>query len=206
MKPYDRILTKIFSDHIDIQYGIIEGNETILLIKVGQNGGVYGFEDKYLKIANQMHEQYGYTVITSSNPFNGKNPLDQAMEVIEDYCIQKGFDSYDVQYMGHSNGALIGFSWGYLYPQIKKMLLINGPLMINWHKSKAGLTKIKDKTVTFIYGEKDPSHFFVGHLKPFTEANDDIHVVVVKDAGHNFENMLDTFLALPEQYLTDFLE
>lgn len=201
MESFDTVLTKIFTDHIDIEYGIIEGNNTIVLIKVGQNGTIYGYENKYLHIATQLHAQFGYTVMVSSNPFNGKNPLDQAFDVIEEYCETKGFASYEVRYMGHSNGAVIGFTWGHTYPQITKMLLINGPLMVNWHKSKAGLTKIKDKVVTFVYGEKDPSHFFVRHLHPFTENNEHVNVVVAKEADHNFTGMLETFLALPIRYL-----
>lgn len=201
MKSYDQICTKIFSDHIDIEYGILEGSNTILFIKVGQGGNIYGYENKYLHIAHRMRAQFGYTVIVSSNPFNGQNPLDQAMDVMGVYAESKGFLTYEVHYMGHSNGALIGFTWGHLYPQIKKMLLINGPLMVNWHRSKAGLAQIKDKTVTFVYGEKDPSHFFVGHLKPFAEESEQIHLVTVDNADHHFKGMLEAFIALPEIYL-----
>lgn len=201
MEFFDVVLTKILTDHIDIDYGILEGNNTIVFIKVGQNGNIYGFENKYLQIATQLRESFGYTVIVSSNPFDGNNPLDQAFEVIQDYCSQKGFETYEVRYMGHSNGALIGFTWGHHYPQITHMLLINAPLMVNWHKSKAGLSKIHDKVVTFVYGEKDPSHFFVRHLHPFAENNEHVNVVVVTDADHNFTGMMESFLNLPHLYL-----
>ena len=202
MKDFHQIITKKFSEDIVIDYGIVEGNQTILFIKAGQNGNIYGFDNKYLRIALAMHEQFGFTVITSSNPFNGQNPLDQAFEVIEAYCETKGFSSYEVRYMGHSNGALIGFTWGHLYPQIRKMLLINGPLMVNWHRSKAGLSKINDKAVTFVYAEKDPSAFFVGHLHKLAKENPLLDVVTIDDADHNFAEHMDVFLQLPAQYLT----
>ena len=38
-----------------IDYGIIEGNNNILFIKVGQNGSIYGYDNKYLKIANNIN-------------------------------------------------------------------------------------------------------------------------------------------------------
>ena len=95
----------IFSKTIDgeeVNYGIIEGNNTILLIKAGQDGSMYGYENKYLTIARNINKEFGYTVICSSNPLRKTNPLEQAMEIIEDYCEQKGFDDYQVYYASES--------------------------------------------------------------------------------------------------------
>lgn len=203
MDNYQQVITKELAEGITIEYGWMEGNNTILFIKVGQNGNIYGFENKYLRIAADMNRLFGYTVVVSSNPFNGQNPLDQAFDIIEDYCKAKGFSSYDVYYMGHSNGALIGFTWGYLYPQIKKMLLINGPLMLNWHRSKAGLTQSVGQDITFVYGEKDPSFFFVKHIDKLAKENPSLQVTSIKDADHHFQGMMDVFLALPILYLGD---
>lgn len=49
MDNYDIIINEKISEKDTIDYGIIEGNNTILLIKVGQNGNIYGFENKYLR-------------------------------------------------------------------------------------------------------------------------------------------------------------
>ena len=58
-----------------IRYGIIYGKNTIVFIKGGQDCSLYGYQNKYLKMAHNIHDKYGYTVIVSSNPFNGENPL-----------------------------------------------------------------------------------------------------------------------------------
>ena len=39
------------------------------------------------------------------NPFDGNNPLDNAMSIIEEYASK--FDNYKIYYLGYSNGALI---------------------------------------------------------------------------------------------------
>lgn len=116
MKEYDKIVHSQLGDIAIIDYGIKKGNETIVFIKAGQDGSMYGYQNKYLKIANDINKKYGYTVICSSNPFDGNNPLDNAMKVIEDYCNEEKIKNYKIYYMGHSNGALIGAWFGIKYP------------------------------------------------------------------------------------------
>ena len=127
-KDYDKIVHSQLEDIAIIDYGIIKGNEIIVFIKAGQDGTIYGYQNKYLKIANSINKKYGYTVICSSNPFDGTNPLDNAMKVIKDYCNEQQIEKYKIYYMGHSNGALIGAWFGIKYPEIKRMLLVNGPI------------------------------------------------------------------------------
>ena len=191
---FDEILHKPFDGEI-IDYGIIKGNNTVFFIKAGQDGSMSGYENKYLSIAHNLNKKYGYTTICSSNPFRQLNPLDQAMEVIESYVQSP----YQVYYMGQSCGALIGASVGYQYPQIKRMLLINGPMMINWHKTKAGATKFQGEKMVFIYGENDPSFKFVGLLDLVNNPAKSVHII--PGADHNFVGMLEEFEKLPEQYL-----
>ena len=92
------------------------------------------YQDKYIKMAKRLDRKYGCSVICSSNPFDGRNPLDNAMEVIKEYATQ--FDDYTIYYLGFSNGALIGAWFGTNYLKIKRMALVNGPLMYNYHKTK----------------------------------------------------------------------
>lgn len=47
---FDKIITKKFTDEVIIEYGIVKGSGCILLIKVGRDGDIYGYENKYLKI------------------------------------------------------------------------------------------------------------------------------------------------------------
>lgn len=146
---FDIIIHKNFEENI-IDYGIIKGNETIIFIKSGQDGTIYGYQNKYLNIAQEINKKYGYTVICSSNPFDGNNPLDNAFQVINEYVNNNKFKDYKIYYMGHSNGGLIGIRFGINYPQIKRMLLINTPLMINIHKTKECIKNFKGEKLTMV--------------------------------------------------------
>lgn len=186
-------------DNEEVNYGIIVGNDTILLIKAGQDGSMYGYENKYLTIARNINKEFGYTVICSSNPLRKTNPLEQAMEIIEDYCKQKGFNEYQVYYMGLSNGGYIGATYAHLYPKIKRMLIINMPIFVNWHKIKDGMKQFEGEKATFIYGTLDPSYKYVEMLSLLNK--DNIKLEIIKDADHNFVGKLDEFIALPCKYL-----
>ena len=64
-----------------INYGIISGNEKIVFIKVGADGNIKGYKNKYLKMAHRVHEKTGATVICASNPYieNGHVAADKEM-------------------------------------------------------------------------------------------------------------------------------
>ncbi|MBP3462965.1 MAG: hypothetical protein J6K45_00540 [Clostridia bacterium] len=195
---YDEILKKEFRDIAIIEYGIIKGNSTIVFIKAGQDGSIYGYENKYLTIAKKLNEKYGYTVISSSNPFDGNNPLDHDMNVVKEYCVNNNIEDYKVYYMGQSNGARIGISWGYQHPEIKKLLLINSPIFINWHILKNGIIESNNQEMILVYGDKDNSYRYVELIKPLLTENKKL--VIVNGADHNFVNMLDEFIDLPIKY------
>ena len=195
---YNIKLSKQFNDITVIDYGIVKGNNKIVFTKAGQNGSMYGYENKYLRIAHTLNSKYGYTVICSSNPFDGNNPLDTDFSVVEEYCKENGFDDYEIYYFGHSNGDIIGITWGYQYPRIKKMVLVNSPIFINFHSLKSGLNNISDKEVYLVYGEYDQSINYTDLLKPLL--NDNIKLEIVKGADHDFTNMLDEFMELPDKY------
>ena len=120
---------------------------------IGQNGSVYGYNNKYLKMAKYINLQYGCTIVVSSNPYDCTDSLGQALEVIK----QEVNQDVNVYYMGMSNGAILGARFGHLHSEIKRMLLINGPLMINWPKTKKGLEKFEGESVVMVYGSLDPS-------------------------------------------------
>lgn len=195
---YDIKLSKQFNDIAVIDYGIVKGNNKIVFTKAGQNGSMYGYENKYLRIARTLNSKYGYTVICSSNPFDGNNPLDTDFSVVEEYCKENGFDDYEIYYFGHSNGARIGITWGYQYPRIKRMVLVNSPLFANIYSLKDGLSNIGDKKIYLVYGEYDQSINYTELIKPLL--NDNIKLEIVKGADHDFTNMLDEFMELPDKY------
>lgn len=196
---YDKIIHSQFEDIAIIDYGIIKGNETIVFIKAGQDGSMYGYQNKYLKIADNINKKFGYTVICSSNPFDGTNPLDNAMKVIENYCKEQKIKDYKIFYMGHSNGALIGAWFGVNYPRIKRMLLVNGPLMYNWHKTKEGIQKFSGEKLVLVYGSLDQSFRYTELVKPLE--NEKIKLEIIEGQDHHFSKNTFDFKKLPEKFL-----
>ena len=193
---FDKEIHSNFNDEI-IDYGIVEGNNIIVFIKAEQDGSLYGYQNKYIKMARRLNKKYGCSVICSSNPFDGNNPLDNAMEIIEDYA--KIFDNYKIYYLGYSNGALIGAWFGVKYPKIKRMALVNGPLMYNFHKTKEGALSFNGDMISFIYGEYDQSIGYIDLLKNME--NDKIKVFVEKGQDHHFSKSEESFQEIPEKYL-----
>ncbi len=194
---FDKEIHSKFEDIAIIDYGIVEGNNIIVFIKAGQNGSLYGYQNKYIKMAKRLNQKYGCSVICSSNPFDGNNPLDNAMVIIEDYA--KRFDDYKIYYLGYSNGALIGTWFGVKYPKIKRMALVNGPLMYNLHKTKEGALSFKGESINFIYGEHDQSIGYIELLKSIE--NDKIKVFIEEGQDHHFSKSEEDFQQIPEKYL-----
>jgi hypothetical protein len=178
---FDIELHRQFNDIAIIDYGIIKGNNNIVFIKSGQDGSMYGYNNKYLNIALNINKTFGSTVICSSNPFDGNNPLADAMEVISQYVKDNNFNDYDIYYMVTSNGAIIGVQFGVNYSKIKRMLLINTPLFINLHKTKAGIRNFSGEKITMIYGSLDPSSKYTELLSDIKQKNFEYHIINGQD-------------------------
>lgn len=193
---YNKIISKQYKE-LSIDYGILYGTEKrVVLIKTGQNGSIYGYNDKYLIMAKNINEKYGSTVVVSSNPYDCTDSLGQALEVISEEVSH----NVEVYFMGMSNGAILGARFGHLHSKIKRMLLINGPLMINWPQTKKGLEKFEGESVTMVYGSLDLSYKYAKMIK-FIDNPGKIRLVTIEGADHNFKNMNECFQSLPERYL-----
>ena len=196
---FDYIFENDYKDTI-FEYGIINGNNKILLIKPGLNGYLLGHNNKYYHLAKSINEKYGYTVICSNNPQTDiSNPLDDAMKVINDYVVHRNFTTYEIYYLGDSNGGVIGAKFIYMYPYIKKALLINPPLFISYHKLKDGIIKFNGEKMMFIYGKLDPSYKFVELLDLID--NDKISYMVLENEDHNLSDDLNLLISLVKNYL-----
>lgn len=194
---FDKIVKSNLEDIAVIEYGIIEGNNTIVFIKSGQNGSIYGYNNKYIKMAKRLNKKYKCTVICSSNPFDGNNPLDSAFTVIEKYTSK--FEDYKVYYLGFSNGALIGAYFGINYPKIKRMLLVNMPLIYDINLIKNNLNNFNNEKVTIVYGSLDYSSNLLENIKDIKSNRVDIKVILNED--HYFSKDEEDFYSLPEKYL-----
>ena len=194
---FDKIVKSNLEDIAIIEYGIIEGNNTIVFIKSGQNGSIYGYNNKYIKMAKRLNKKYKCTVICSSNPFDGNNPLDNAFTVIEKYTSK--FEDYKVYYLGFSNGALIGAYFGINYPKIKRMLLVNMPLIYDINLIKNNLNNFNNEKVTIVYGSLDYSINLLENIKDIKSNRVDIKVILNED--HYFSKDEEDFYSLTEKYL-----
>ena len=63
---FDKEIHSSFNDEV-IDYGIVEGNNTIVFIKAGQDGSLYGYQNKYIKMARRLNKKYGCSVICIMN-------------------------------------------------------------------------------------------------------------------------------------------
>ena len=69
------------------------------------------------------------------------------------------------------------------------MLLVNGPIMINWPKTKKGIENFQGKKVDMVYGMNDPSYRYFEILKCIN--SDKLVCTEVEGADHNFTGMED---------------
>ena len=195
---FDKLVT-IAQNGKEIEYGIIDGNNTIIFIKAGMEGSCYGYENKYIKIGRRLNAKHGCSIISSSNPLGYQTDFDAEMAFVRDYGKSHNFNDYQVYYFGFSNGSLIGMSEAHKYSEIKRLLLVNAPLCINIVKSIDGIRKFSGEKMTLLFGSNDPSYDLA---KMFTELESEkVHIEILPGIDHNFVGALDLFISLPEKYL-----
>lgn len=174
----------------DRKYGIVFGSNALVYIKTGNGGNIYGYENKYIRIARKIGNDFGYAVLVASNPVEDQCDLQDEINKAFDYFGIYG-TFHNIIFVGFSNGANIGAQQGYLIPEIKRMLLINGPLMINFHKTKRGLSAFGNNKIEMAYGEKDPSYKYVEMLNIVDSKS--LAVKTLAGIDHNFTNALPEF-------------
>lgn len=179
----------------DITYGIIHGNNTIVFIKTGMKGSIYGYQNKYLKISKELNNNHNCTVIVSSNPNGLYDDFENEMKSLKAYAYYHKWSDYQIYYMGHSIGATLGIVNAHKYPEIKKLLCINAPLNINSHLLTDEIQKFSGEKITMIYGSKDPD---CNMIKLFSKLkSDNTDFTIIQGVDHNFTGYLKLFMALP---------
>ncbi len=189
---FDDVVTKN-----ETEYGIINGNDNLFFIKVGNGGSIYGDEDKYLRISQKIHDDYGCSVLVAGNPVDMH--IKDAIVLDFEFIEERFPNIAEVNAFGHSNGGQMLVSYAYMYPIIKNVLAVNVPLMINLHKTKEGIEKFAGNKMHMIYGEKDPSFRYITILN--SSLSPKFSYSTIKNANHMFENMVDEFVSLPEKFL-----
>ena len=172
LKKYDKVIGK--------QFGIIKGEKDIVFIKTGRGGSIEGYENKYLDICSLLFEKYGYTFVVSANPKDSVCDLEEEIKSVDKYV----GDYKEIYFVGISNGASIGAAQCSKIEKIKNAVLINAPLMINFHKIKEGAKKFRGNNMYFLYGEDDPSCRYIEILDSIK--NTACKYKIIKGEGHDF--------------------
>lgn len=192
---------KVQQGEVTLEYGIIAGNNTIVFLKSGLQDTCYGYENKYLKIANRLNKMHGCTVISASNPNGRKDDFGSEMEFLKEYASNQGWEEYQVYYMGHSNGANLGMIHAYKFPEIKKLVCINGPLVGYNKKISNGIKSFNGEKMNLIYGNKDVSFGIVEQLAKYK--SDKVAITKFADVDHEFKGCLDLFIEIPGHFFFD---
>ena len=197
---FDTEKTAVREDGLKIEFGLIYGNNRgchrVIIIKAGAGGSYIGYEEKYLKIARRLHDTHGCTVLCLSNYASDSFERGD-IAVIRELIAEMGGE-IQLYYVGNSNGSTQGLLDATLYFDFRRMVLVNMPLMMNFHKIKEALNRA-DTEIRFVYGEKDPSISYVPFLRNAGRKEGNlarVEIVTVKGADHNFAGMTDVFMEL----------
>ena len=190
---YDKTSSKtVFGEKIS--YGIVYGNEKIVFIKVGADGSIRGYQDKYLKMAYRIHERLGATVICASNPDTeiSQTAADRAM--IEKVAAAGNFSDYEVYLSGTSDGAYYNLLLGKELPQAVKILGIN-PSLSSVQDFVEKVQALPHVQKIMVYGARDDVY---NECVPALQALDceNLEILTVEGADHEFTDMVDEFIAL----------
>lgn len=177
--------------HID--YAFLRGDRRLVFIKPGLGTDCMGFEHKYLRMAHRLRDTYGCGVMVAANPNDGTSHADSDKAMLEQYMAENPTDPSELYCFGSSNGCIKGLELTGRGVAFRRMVLVNMPLMINFHKTKGYISAIPQTEILAIYGELDPSIPYIPFLKGRFE---NVQVPTVPNADHNFKGMIVGYIAL----------
>ena len=191
---YDKILSAAVGSE-KIKYGILFGNEKIVFIKVGADGNIRGYQDKYLRMAHRVHAQIGATVICASNPYISEPAhIKSDKALIHKLITERGFKNYEMYFVGTSDGGYHSLLLAQQFSQTAKYLGINASHkgIEDFAERMLSLPNVKK---TLVYGKNDEDFD-----KDFPTMNalacDNLKIVVLDGVDHHFTDKVDDFIAL----------
>lgn len=186
--PYDTVFT---CD--GIEYGLLRGGPATVFIKPGLGSDPRGFGDKYPRMACRLRDGGGCTVMVASNPHDGKSHAEADARALSLCLEEQGIKTPELCFFGNSNGCIKGLELASRGVSFRRMVLVNMPLMINFHRTKGYLAAIPHTSILAVYGALDPSISYV----PFLEGKfPHVGVRTVPEADHNFKGMTEDFISL----------
>ena len=189
---YDKIVRKKIETET-INYGIISGNEKIVFIKVGADGNIKGYKNKYLKMAHRVHERTGATVICASNPYIENGHVAADKEMILKVVNEMNFSEYTVSFFGTSDGAYHNLSLAQEISGVIKILCVN-PSSVNLDDLEKKLLKLSSVNKILVYGSKDDEYSSLLHLKELNCEN--LELITIDGADHEFKGMSEEYIRL----------
>ena len=191
---YDKRINKTVAGE-KVGYGIVYGNEKIIFIKRGAGDDIRGYQDKYPKMTHRIHQRLGATVICASNntevDYEDQVTADKTM--IAKVAAECGFADYEVYFAGTSDGGYQNLLLAQQVPQTQKILGINASL-IGVDDLVAQLKKLPYVEKVLAYGTKDEAFQCVPALQ--AAGCDNLEILTVEGADHDFTGMVDEFIAL----------
>ena len=176
-------------------YHFVFGNEKIVFIKAGAGGSERGYEDKYIKMAERIHERIGATVITASNPID---PICEPPDAAEIRWVVKelGLASFELYLVGVSDGAYLNLELASRFPETVKWISIN-PSFVEMSDFEEKLKALPQVFKLMIYGTRDDDF---NEIVPVLSkmSCDNFVMEFVEGADHSFTDMLDAFVALAD--------
>ncbi|MBQ5792441.1 MAG: hypothetical protein IIW17_00310 [Clostridia bacterium] len=175
-----------------IDYAFVYGDHRIVFVKVGLGGDCFGEEDKYLFMARMLQNTYGCSVIVAANPCDGKSHVDADGHAIARFIAENGVCDPQLYLFGNSGGCVKGLALA-TRTTFVRAVLVNMPLMIDFHKTKRYIAALSQTEILAVYGARDPSAPYV----PFLEGRfANLRVRIVAGADHNFHGMTHEFIDL----------
>lgn len=185
---YDRILK-----NGNVNYGILAGENKLIFIKTGLGSEDLEIKNKYFEAAVKFREKYGCHVIVASNPNDKKSHAAEDKKTLLQYMRENGIPYSELFFLGSSNGCVKGLEMAREGVGFRKMVLVNMPLMINFHKTLGYISALPETHITAVYGDRDPSFKYI----PFIDKKfENVNIVTCRNADHNFEGMTDEFTSL----------
>lgn len=181
-------------------------SKVVLLTVPGVDGSVDGYENKYVKIAENVQEQHGAAIVRIANPFitsyhwesNIRRALDYIMKHTEEIT---GHKDIEVRIMAHSAGAATVSQIAWEYPEITRILLINPATKLGFDKIKYGLSEFGGSKITVIFGSEDPSVNDAEELSKVDESAR-MRTLILDGVDHHFSgDALKLFMQAPHSHL-----
>jgi len=181
-------------------YFVLEGDKSrALVILIGMDGTLFEHENRYLKIAEKANSLYSLSAFAFRNPASNWEIKGNGFSTIMNTVRKNMDENCEIYFFGFSAGASFAIFNAWEYPAIKRLLLVNPPLMSNFQK----ISNIKrfEGESTLIIGEHDQSITLGGIIERSKKTSGFSDVFIYPSADHQFTGLLDEFIDLPFTHL-----